>query len=205
MWKMIIGQSIFQLVVILVLYFAGGAILQYDVSIANEKLQLDTIIFNVFVWMQIFNELNCRRLDNKLNIFVGVHRNWFFIAINAIMIGLQIAIVFVGDKVFDIDPDGLDGLQWAISILVAAFSLPWGVVVRFFPDEWFAWCVYLVAPPFVVCYRYMVKGFRWFGGLFKRSEKDFIGEEGNSGQGTAKDEKIPAPPPIFVDVQTEKV
>lgn len=202
---MIIGQSIFQLVVILVLYFAGGAILQYDVSIANEKLQLDTIIFNVFVWMQIFNELNCRRLDNKLNIFVGVHRNWFFIAINAIMIGLQIAIVFVGDKVFDIDPDGLDGLQWAISILVAAFSLPWGVVVRFFPDEWFAWCVYLVAPPFVVCYRYMVKGFRWFGGLFKRSEKDFIGEEGNSGQDTAKDEKIPAPPPTFVDVQTEKV
>ena len=121
------------------------------------------------------------------------------------MIGLQITIVFVGDKVFDIDPDGLYGPQWAISILVAAFSLPWGVVVRFFPDEWFAWCVYLVAPPFVVCYRYMAKGFRWFGGLFKRSEKDFIGEEGNSGQGTAKDEKIPAPPPIFVDVQTEKV
>ncbi|PLB53973.1 calcium-translocating P-type ATPase [Aspergillus steynii IBT 23096] len=169
MWKMIIGQSIFQLVVTLVLYFSGGTILNYDVSIASEKLQLDTIIFNVFVWMQIFNELNCRRLDNKFNVFAGVHRNWFFIAINLIMIGLQIAIVFVGNRVFDIQPHGLDGPQWAISILIALFSLPWGVAVRVLPDEWFAKAVYLMAPPFVIGYRLMAEGFCKFGRLFKRT------------------------------------
>src|SRR6478735_3995007 len=109
MWKMIIGQSIFQVVVVLVLYFAGDSILGYNASIAAEKLQLDTIIFNMFVWMQIFNELNCRRLDNKFNVFVGIHRNLFFILINAIMIGLQIGIVFIGGRVFDIDTDGLNG------------------------------------------------------------------------------------------------
>ncbi|KAJ0419929.1 calcium-translocating P-type ATPase [Aspergillus carlsbadensis] len=168
MWKMIIGQSIFQLTVILVLYFAGDTILHYNTSITSEKLQLDTIIFNTFVWMQIFNELNCRRLDNKFNVFVGIHRNWFFIAINAIMIGLQVAIVFVGGRVFGIDPDGLDGGQWAISVLIALFSLPWGVVVRVFPDEWFAQAVRLVAPPFVVSYRALARGLRWFGALFKR-------------------------------------
>jgi Ca2+-transporting ATPase len=167
MWKMIIGQSIFQLVVIIVLYFAGDSILHYNTSIKFEKLQLDTIIFNTFVWMQIFNELNCRRLDNKFNVFVGIHRNWFFIAINAIMIGLQVAIVFVGGRVFGIDPDGLNGGQWAISVLIALFSLPWGVVVRVFPDEWFARCVEFVAPPFVVSYRALASGFRRFGALFK--------------------------------------
>ena len=45
MWKMIIGQSIFQLVVTLVLYFAGPAILGYDKKIEEESLQLDTTTF----------------------------------------------------------------------------------------------------------------------------------------------------------------
>lgn len=171
MWKMIIGQSIFQLVVVLVLYFAGGDILNYNVNIEAEKLQLDTIIFNCFVWMQIFNELNCRRLDNKFNVFEGIHRNWFFIVINCIMIGLQVAIIFVGAGVFDIDPDGLDGPQWAISIVIAAFALPWGIVVRLFPDRWFAAAVHFVAPPFVWSYRWIARGFSAFGRLFKRSKK----------------------------------
>ncbi|KAK2127859.1 hypothetical protein NOF04DRAFT_1324713 [Fusarium oxysporum II5] len=160
MWKMIIGQSIFQVVVVLVLYFAGDSILGYNTSIAAEKLQLDTIIFNMFVWMQIFNELNCRRLDNKFNVFVGIHRNLFFILINAIMIGLQIGIVFIGGRVFDIDTDGLNGVQWAISILIAAFSLPWGVLV-----------VYFFAPPFVAVYNWMARGWARFMRLFRKSKK----------------------------------
>ncbi|EXM08704.1 hypothetical protein NOF04DRAFT_8208 [Fusarium oxysporum II5] len=171
MWKMIIGQSIFQVVVVLVLYFAGDSILGYNTSIAAEKLQLDTIIFNMFVWMQIFNELNCRRLDNKFNVFVGIHRNLFFILINAIMIGLQIGIVFIGGRVFDIDTDGLNGVQWAISILIAAFSLPWGVLVRIFPDEWFAKVVYFFAPPFVAVYNWMARGWARFMRLFRKSKK----------------------------------
>ncbi|KAI8711988.1 Calcium-transporting ATPase [Fusarium sp. LHS14.1] len=200
MWKMIIGQSIFQIIVVLVLYFAGGPILNYDTSVESEKLQLDTIIFNMFVWMQIFNELNCRRLDNKFNIFVGVHRNWFFIVINLIMIGLQVAIVFVGNRVFDIDPDGLDGPQWAISILVAAFSLPWGVVIRIFPDEWFAKVVYFVAPPFVISYRFLARGFSKFGRLFKRSKKLDAGEDSDSTEEKTQDkEKSSASGPIIVE------
>lgn len=210
MWKMIIGQSIFQLVVILVLYFAGGDILSYDTSIASEKLQLDTIIFNVFVWMQIFNELNCRRLDNTFNVFAGVHRNWFFIFINLIMIGLQIAIVFVGDRVFDIDPNGLDGPQWAISIIIAAFSLPWGIVVRIFPDEWFAEVVWFVAPPFVISYRLMANGFRKFGRLFKRSKKldseqNFDPQQKDASAIEDSRAGLAVAAPIIVDPPSEKV
>ncbi|KAF4341903.1 calcium-translocating P-type ATPase PMCA-type [Fusarium beomiforme] len=199
MWKMIIGQSIFQLVVVLVLYFAGDSILHYNTSIESEKLQLDTIIFNVFVWMQIFNELNCRRLDNKFNVFVGVHRNWFFILINCIMIGLQVGIIFVGDRVFDIDPNGLDGVQWAISILVAAFSLPWGVLVRIFPDEWFAKTVYFFAPPFVAMYNWMARGWSAFMRLFKRSKKAYDEEDGSSTEERQSKEKSSGVGPMIVE------
>ncbi len=54
MWKMIIGQAIYQLVVTLVLYFAGNSILSY--STPDEKDRLQSTIFNTFVWMQIFNQ-----------------------------------------------------------------------------------------------------------------------------------------------------
>jgi P-type Ca2+ transporter type 2C len=54
MWKMIIGQTIYQLVVTLILNFAGSSILNYSTS--EEIAQLQTVIFNTFVWMQIFNQ-----------------------------------------------------------------------------------------------------------------------------------------------------
>lgn len=54
MWKMIIGQAIFQLVVTFIMYFAGARILGY--STETEIKELKTMIFNTFVWMQIFNE-----------------------------------------------------------------------------------------------------------------------------------------------------
>jgi len=54
MWKMIIGQAIFQLVVTFVLNFGGQRIFSYDSE--HEKEQLRTLVFNTFVWMQIFNQ-----------------------------------------------------------------------------------------------------------------------------------------------------
>ena len=136
MWKMIIGQAIYQLIVTFVLYFAGSSILGYAKSDTLLQTELDTIVFNTFVWMQIFNEFNNRRLDNKLNIFEGVHRNAFFIIINVIMVAGQIMIIFVGGAAFQIKR--IDGTQWAICILCALPCLLWAVVLRYIPDRYAA-------------------------------------------------------------------
>ena len=136
MWKMIIGQAIYQLVVTFVLYFAGASILGYSKSNTLLKTELDTIVFNTFVWMQIFNEFNNRRLDNKLNIFEGVQRNVFFIIINIIMVAGQIMIIFVGGAAFQIKR--IDGAQWAICILCALPCLLWAIVLRCIPDRYAA-------------------------------------------------------------------
>jgi Ca2+-transporting ATPase len=131
MWKMITGQAIYQLVVTFILYFGGASILGYD---AEEKdKELPALVFNVFVWMQIFNALNNRRLDNRFNVFEGITHNWFFIAILFIMIGGQTMIIFVGGVAFSVTR--LNGTQWAISIVLGFISLPVGVVVRLIPDE----------------------------------------------------------------------
>ena len=136
MWKMIIGQAIYQLVITFVLYFAGSSILGYSKSDSVLQTELNTIVFNTFVWMQIFNEFNNRRLDNKLNIFEGVHRNAFFIVINIIMVAGQIMIIFVGGAAFQIKR--IDGTQWAICILCALPCLLWAVVLRYIPDRYAA-------------------------------------------------------------------
>lgn len=53
MWKMIIVQSTYQLLVTLILNFAGLRILGYD---AGQQDSLETLVFNTFVWMQFFNQ-----------------------------------------------------------------------------------------------------------------------------------------------------
>ena len=136
MWKMIIGQAIYQLVVTFVLYFAGATILGYDTSDPIVQTELNTIVFNTFVWMQIFNEFNSRRLDNHCNIFEGVHRNAFFIVINIIMVAGQIMIVFVGGQAFQIRR--INSVQWAICLLCALPCMLWAVVLRCIPDRYAA-------------------------------------------------------------------
>ncbi|KAH7142046.1 hypothetical protein EDB81DRAFT_54451 [Dactylonectria macrodidyma] len=127
MWKMIIGQSIFQLIVCFVLLFAGPSFLGYP------EAELRTLIFNVFVFMQIFKLINSRRIDNRLNIFEGLHRNHLFMLMMSIMVGGQLIIIFLGGDAFVVVK--LNGAQWAISVIIGFCSIPIGVLIRLFPDS----------------------------------------------------------------------
>ncbi|PMD50946.1 calcium ATPase [Hyaloscypha bicolor E] len=111
MWKTIIVQSIYQTAVTLVLCFAGNHICSY------RSEEISTLVFNTYVWMQIFNMYNCRQYDDTFNVFDGVFRNWLFMSVSSTMIGLQIMIIFVGGQVFHVVP--LTGRQWAISLVGA--------------------------------------------------------------------------------------
>jgi Ca2+-transporting ATPase len=54
MWKMIIGEALFQLAITLLLNYGAVSILSYQSD--HEKEQIPTLVFNTFVWMQIFNQ-----------------------------------------------------------------------------------------------------------------------------------------------------
>ncbi|CEI92331.1 Putative Calcium-translocating P-type ATPase, PMCA-type [Rhizopus microsporus] len=129
MWKMIIGQAIFQVVVTLVLLYSS--VLNYP----SDSVVLQTVVFNTFVFCQIFNEINCRRIDNKLNIFTNILANKFFIVIFFICVLGQVVIVQFGGPAFQVI--ALDGIHWAIAIVVGLLSIPIGVVIRLIPDHLF--------------------------------------------------------------------
>ncbi len=150
MLKTIIAQSIYQLAVTYVLYFAGPRIFQFDVGVELE--QKESLVFNTYVWMQIFNMYkyvsppspagnpdalltethSCRQYDNTLNVFEGMFSNWLFLSVSASMIGLQILIAFVGGQAFSVVP--LTGPQWAASLVLGLLALAVGALTRCVPD-----------------------------------------------------------------------
>lgn len=174
MWKMIIGQTLYQVAATFILHFGGPHFLPYPDD------QMRSMIFNMFVWLQIFNQYNNRRLDNKLNIFVGIHKNYYFITMNVIMVAAQVCIAMYGSTAFSIVR--INGNQWAISVVIAVLCVPWGVAVRLFPDEWFGVVAHVVGGPFVVAYRPCARVTARVTNKMKRSKKDKGEKDVSDGQ-----------------------
>jgi P-type Ca2+ transporter type 2C len=93
--------------------------------------------------MQIFNQLNSRRLDNYFNVFKGIYYNYFFLLINAIIIGGQAMIVFVGSCAFLVVK--LNAVNWVYSIVLGALSILVKVIIRLILDE----MIYRCTPGFL--------------------------------------------------------
>ena len=53
----------------------------------------DTVIYNTFVWMQLFNEINCRRIFNEVNMMTGICNNPIFVGIWIFSVVVQVTSV----------------------------------------------------------------------------------------------------------------
>ncbi|EGG04963.1 uncharacterized protein MELLADRAFT_48992 [Melampsora larici-populina 98AG31] len=139
MWKMILGQSVFQLIAILILNFKGREILKLDYQGDDQGRMIQdsnihkTIVFNTFVFCQIFNQFNSRVLDRSWNVFRGLFRNVYFLVILLIMVGGQILIVEVGGAAFQVTRIGIK--DWIICLIIGALSLPIGMIVKVLPTK----------------------------------------------------------------------
>ncbi|KAI5614403.1 plasma membrane calcium-transporting ATPase 3 isoform X5 [Silurus asotus] len=123
MMKNILGHAVYQLSVTFTLLFAGEKIFCID-SGRNSPLHSPpsehyTIIFNVFVMMQLFNEINARKIHGERNVFEGIHRNPIFCSV--------IIIVQLGGKPFSCTALTLD--QWLWCIFIGVGELLWGQCV----------------------------------------------------------------------------
>jgi P-type Ca2+ transporter type 2C len=87
---------------------------------------------NGFLMTDLYSN-STRRIDNKFNILEGVFRNYLFIAITTIMIGVQVLIIFIGGETFSVTR--LTAAQWAISVVLGVLCIPFGFVMRLISDE----------------------------------------------------------------------
>ncbi|KAG2226932.1 hypothetical protein INT45_010211 [Circinella minor] len=131
MGKMIVGQAIFQIVINLCVIYLGKPIFHLGDS-PHDDAVLRTIVFNIFVFLQVFNEINCRRIDGSINVFKDMFNNWIFITIQVIVVLTQFLIVTFGGIAFKTTP--LTPMQWLVTVLIGSLSLPVGTIIRLLPD-----------------------------------------------------------------------
>uniref|UniRef100_A0A9J7ZGX0 Calcium-transporting ATPase n=1 Tax=Cyprinus carpio carpio TaxID=630221 RepID=A0A9J7ZGX0_CYPCA len=137
MMKNILGHGVYQLVIIFSLLFVGEKIFDID-SGRNAPLHSPpsehyTIIFNTFVLMQLFNEINARKIHGERNVFDGIFGNPIFCSIVLGTFGVQIVIVQFGGKPFSCAPLNME--QWLWCLFVGVGELLWGQVIATVPTS----------------------------------------------------------------------
>ncbi|CAI5531901.1 unnamed protein product, partial [Closterium sp. Naga37s-1] len=143
MWRNIIGQTVYQLSLLCVLWFKGMELLQLPgppgvprviakggEEISEGEKQLVTIIFSSFVFMQIFNQLNSRKLE-EWNVFEGLLTNRLFILIVAIELSVQVLLVELLGKFAGCVQ--LTMLQWTLCFVLGAGCVPFGMLTKLIP------------------------------------------------------------------------
>ncbi|XP_061470214.1 plasma membrane calcium-transporting ATPase 3 isoform X8 [Rhineura floridana] len=137
MMKNILGHAVYQLIIIFTLLFVGEIFFDID-SGRNAPLHSPpsehyTIIFNTFVMMQLFNEINARKIHGERNVFDGIFGNPIFCTIVLGTFGIQIMIVQFGGKPFSCSP--LNSQQWLWCLFVGFGELVWGQVIATIPTS----------------------------------------------------------------------
>ena len=85
-----------------------------------------TMIFNAFVLMTLFNEINCRKIHGEKNVFRGFFTNPIFYGIWIVTFVVQILLVQYGSMIFSCVALTID--QWMWCFLFGIGTLLWNQV-----------------------------------------------------------------------------
>ena len=167
MMKHIIWMSIFQAIILFVVIFAGDSFVPEDEGYwprngkfvqtgreydwngndlykkYNEKgndvgpSRHMTVVFNIFVLMQIAHMLCWRKIDDSFNIFEGVFSNVSFLIIFISITVIQVIIVQFTQDVFKVARKGLYWGQWLFCFAVLFAVFPVDALIKLIPDKLF--------------------------------------------------------------------
>jgi hypothetical protein len=145
MWRNILVQSFYQLLVCCLLFFWGPH--YFGVSFGKECLEYNiddhhmcdrydnthhSFVFNVFVFVTVFNEFNARSIGNTgLDVVKTAGSNYMFVRIMSITTIVQLIFLegFSGTGL----TVGLSGTLWGYTLLFGLLSIPMGVLMRKLP------------------------------------------------------------------------
>jgi len=146
MVKHIVGNAIYQIIIVYAIVFGGehwfpepverfwnpqspghvfpGRPYDWDQEPLYAKMEPEwgpsrqfTNVFNVFVWMQIFNMLNARKINDEKWVLGGIFENWMYIIIWLIIVAGQCIIVIFGSVAMNCASDPpIHGIQWGIAL-----------------------------------------------------------------------------------------
>ncbi|KAI8113674.1 hypothetical protein M9435_003668 [Picochlorum sp. BPE23] len=127
--KHILGQAAFQLMVMAWLLGPGPDVLGIDRHIVGSGASVHhTLVFNSFVMMQLFNQLNSRQIEDSRSILENIQNETLFQYVLGCELIFQFIIIQYGGQVFSTVP--LSPAEWSISLGFGAMSLLLREVIR---------------------------------------------------------------------------
>ena len=137
----IVSQAIFQITTLTIIIFYGDYIFGVPSDRNLEHFMWNnvngyhfTIFFNIFVFMQVFNSINARKLQkDEYNVFTGILGNWLYILIQTIIIVGQVLLVSIGGRAVRTHPLTLK--QHGYCLGISALTLVWGFFMKLLPID----------------------------------------------------------------------
>ena len=89
-----------------------------------------SVFFTVYIFFQVWNQINCRSLVPEVSGLVGLHRNPTFLTILGLIVVMQVAIIMWAPlaTIFAVEP--LGGLDWFLIVLGTSSVLAFAEVSR---------------------------------------------------------------------------
>ena len=126
----IVGHSLYQIVVLLTLVYAGAGFFGIEDGGAKAHSVGSvhySIVFNAFVCMQLCNQVNMRKMHHELNPFSGISGNWMFIGILGLETLGQVLIMLYGGIFFYVEE--ISTTHWILCVILGLLEFPVQVVI----------------------------------------------------------------------------
>ena len=127
MWRNILCQAIYQLSLLVFLLNKGPLLFKCEDGSRHHF----TIIFNAFVFCQVFNEFNAREIGDVFDPLRSLSQSPMFLMVILFTVSAQWAIVEFGGDFTQTYP--LSFAEWRLTVGLGAMSLPIGLLMRLIP------------------------------------------------------------------------
>lgn len=154
MWRSILCQSAYQIFVMIILMYFGSFIffdepyhliftpLRDENGSPTDKLVNNTICFHAFIMMNLFNQINCRVIDNtETNVFKTLFNNLAFWIVFLVEVAIQHLMINAGGSVIGsalLGTTPLSFYQMLTCWLLGVFSLVVNIISKSIPLSNFA-------------------------------------------------------------------
>jgi len=106
-------------------------------AVSQAKRTHLTYIFNTFVFLQIFNEINCRKVGRRdFNVFEAVHKNWYFVGVAVSTFAAQVLMCQIPIAAGVAGTVPLSKSEWGGCIAAGATPLVIAVLLKLTPEAW---------------------------------------------------------------------
>eukprot|EP00529_Nitzschia_sp_RCC80_P005712 CAMPEP_0113447230 /NCGR_PEP_ID=MMETSP0014_2-20120614/4128_1 /TAXON_ID=2857 /ORGANISM="Nitzschia sp." /LENGTH=1038 /DNA_ID=CAMNT_0000338373 /DNA_START=398 /DNA_END=3514 /DNA_ORIENTATION=+ /assembly_acc=CAM_ASM_000159 len=127
MWRNILIQATYQLSLLVYLLNKGPQLYHCEDGSTHHF----TILFNAFVFCQVFNEFNAREIGDRFDPMGALGKSPMFLLVIAFTVVAQWAIVEYGGDFTQTTP--LSTSEWRATVGYGAMSIPIGFIMRLVP------------------------------------------------------------------------